>query len=350
MNTLYSFRAFLSGLYGIVSRSSYWRLPASPALTPTVFAARENSRFAEKQNCRPKCFGVSRPSTISQYIFFIGLFVALSACTTRLSKAPVVDRSRSLENIRMDQSALSPAPPGYYRVQPGDTLYRVALDHGQHYRDVARWNNLQNPDQIEVNQLLRVAPPADEANAPAQTSAIAAGSGTVTQVQPLQGASATPGTPLTLSGSESAGSEVTPDHLPAAGGQSSQSAPAVSGGITLAWPVRGPILDTFDQTRNKGINIGGTLGAPVKASAAGRVVYAGSGLRGYGNLVIVKHDATFLTAYAHNRALLVKENDTVTQGQQIAEMGDSDASRVMLHFEVRKQGKPVNPLQYLPKP
>ncbi|CAG9201963.1 LysM domain-containing putative peptidase lipoprotein YgeR (fragment) [Burkholderia gladioli] len=112
--------------------------------------------------------------------------------------------------------------------------------------------------------------------------------------------------------------------------------------------MRGPILNQFDDSKNKGVNIGGAAGTPVKAAADGRVVYAGNGLRGYGNLIIVKHDATYLTAYAHNRALMVKEGDSVTKGQKIAEMGNSDSDRVMLHFEVRRQGKPVDPLKYLP--
>ncbi|MHA7164638.1 peptidoglycan DD-metalloendopeptidase family protein, partial [Burkholderia pseudomallei] len=112
--------------------------------------------------------------------------------------------------------------------------------------------------------------------------------------------------------------------------------------------VRGALLNTFDDSKNKGINIGGPAGEAVKAAADGRVVYAGNGLRGYGNLIIIKHDATYLTAYAHNRALMVKEGDAVTKGQKIAEMGNSDSDRVMLHFEVRRQGKPVDPLKYLP--
>src|SRR5260364_184061 len=230
----------------------------------------------------------------------IVLSVALGACSTRLSNAPVVDRSRP-SGALLHPPVLQTVPPGYYRVQPGDTLYRIALDHGQHYLDVARWNHLPNPDQIEVNQLLRVVPPADEANAPAQTS-IADADRAAAQTQPLNGVSAAPGTPLTLSSPAQPGPEAA------------------------------------------------RAGAPIQASAAGRVVYAGNGLRGYAHLIIVKHNATFLTAYAHNRKLFARENETVAQGQKIAEMGDSDAKRVMLHFEVRKQGKPVDPLLYLPKP
>ncbi len=300
-------------------------------------------------NIAEKDSSVSGAPTIFQRFFCIVLSIALSACTTRMSKAPVIDRSPASGSALAGAPVFQPAPAGYYRVQPGDTLYRIALDHGQHYRDVARWNHLQNPDQIEVDQLLRVAPPTGNADASAETGALSAGSA-VAPVQPSEGASsAVQGMPLTVSGPESSRSGAAQTRLPA-DGQSSSPAPDISGGIALAWPVRGPILDAFNQTRNKGINIGGTPGTPVAAAAPGRVVYAGNGLRGYGNLVIVKHNATFLTAYAHNRALLVKENETVAQGQRIAEMGNSDANRVMLHFEVREQGRPVDPLQYLPKP
>uniref|UniRef100_UPI0012FEA2AE peptidoglycan DD-metalloendopeptidase family protein n=1 Tax=Macromonas nakdongensis TaxID=1843082 RepID=UPI0012FEA2AE len=130
---------------------------------------------------------------------------------------------------------------------------------------------------------------------------------------------------------------------------SAAAAPAASAeDVSFAWPAKGQLLDTFDEARYKGVGIGGRLGDPVLAAADGRVVYAGAGLRGYGNLIILKHNNTYLTAYAHNQALLVKEDQTVRQGQKIAEMGSSDADRVKLHFEVRRQGKPVDPLKHLP--
>jgi lipoprotein NlpD len=118
--------------------------------------------------------------------------------------------------------------------------------------------------------------------------------------------------------------------------------------IPWLWPASGPLLAGFDEARNKGLGIGGKAGDPVLAAADGRVVYAGSGLRGYGNLVIVKHNATYLTAYAHNQALLVKEDQVVRRGQKIAEMGSTDADRVKLHFEIRRQGKPIDPSRLLP--
>ncbi|AIO69922.1 peptidase M23 family protein [Burkholderia oklahomensis] len=130
--------------------------------------------------------------------------------------------------------------------------------------------------------------------------------------------------------------------LPAASAASEAAAPS------FAWPVRGPILKTPDGAKHPGINIGGAGGEPVKAAEDGVVAYAGNSLRGYGNFVIIKHDDVYLTAYAHNRALMVKEGDKVAKGRKIAEMGSSDADRVMLHFEIRRKGVPVDPLKYLP--
>jgi lipoprotein NlpD len=128
------------------------------------------------------------------------------------------------------------------------------------------------------------------------------------------------------------------------------TAPAAAGDDELGfiWPASGALISGFDDVRNKGLDIAGKAGDPVLAAADGRVVYAGSGLRGYGNLVILKHNNTFLTAYAHNQTLLVKEDQGVRKGQKIAEMGSTDADRVKLHFEIRRQGKPVDPSRYLP--
>ncbi|MCA8273271.1 peptidoglycan DD-metalloendopeptidase family protein [Burkholderia sp. AU30280] len=278
------------------------------------------------------------PLTLAQRAICVAAFsTLLAACATRLDNAPVVDRSGSLGTTGTAQPAapLPPAPPGYYRVKPGDTLYRIALENGQNYRDIAAWNNLANPNQIEVDQLLRVSPQAGAAVAGTQVAAPIAGAAVATA--PLSSGPATPGAGTS--------SVATP---PAAAAASSDTAAAPSGPVTFAWPARGPVLNGFDDAKNKGVNIGGTAGEAVKAAADGRVVYSGNGLRGYGNLIIIKHDATYLTAYAHNRALMVKEGDAVTKGQKIAEMGNSDSDRVMLHFEVRRQGKPVDPLKYLP--
>jgi len=270
----------------------------------------------------------------------------LTACATRLDQAPVVDRTAPLGTAAAQPPVpLGPPPPGYYRVKPGDTLYRIALENGQNYRDIATWNNLTNPNQIEVDQLLRVVPPGastTSAYTPGVVTAPVPGVGAAPGA-PAAGAPAQP--PIYGSGANAAAPSAAVPPQPGASGGDMAAAP---GNITLAWPVRGPVLNGFDDSKNKGINIGGAPGDSVKAAGDGRVVYAGNGLRGYGNLIIIKHDATFLTAYAHNRALMVKEGDAVTKGQKIAEMGNTDSDRVMLHFEVRRQGKPVDPLKYLP--
>ncbi|MFT6590670.1 MAG: lipoprotein NlpD [Rhodoferax sp.] len=214
--------------------------------------------------------------------------------------------------------------PGYYSVKPGDTLIRIGLEQGQSSRDIARWSNLENPNLIEIGQVLRVAPPVVVAS-------------TKPVVRPVTQGSITP--------------IVTPQ-VPAAKTSSAPApAPAASGSdddINWMWPTNGAVLAGFDEVKNKGIDMGGKAGDPVLAAADGRVVYVGAGLRGYGNLIILKHNNTYLTAYAHNQALLIKEDQSVRRGQKIAEMGSSDADRVKLHFEVRRQGKPVDPARYLP--
>ncbi|HEY2021982.1 peptidoglycan DD-metalloendopeptidase family protein [Paraburkholderia sp.] len=289
----------------------------------------------------------------------LALSLLMTACASRLDQAPVVDRSTGGTLATVPGAAsepavpLGPPPPGYYRVKPGDTLYRIALENGQNYRDISAWNNLTNPNQIEVDQLLRVVPPG--ANTAATTPGVATApigpNGTV-QSAPLANAPAAVGAAMPpLYGAGTNGSPangLANGAAPANSGAASDTGSAAAGNVAFAWPVRGPLLNTFNDTTNKGVNIGGSAGEAVKASADGRVVYAGNGLRGYGNLIIIKHDATYLTAYAHNRALMVKEGDAVTKGQKIAEMGNSDSDRVMLHFEVRRQGKPVDPLKYLP--
>jgi lipoprotein NlpD len=232
------------------------------------------------------------------------------------------------------------AKPGFYTIRPGDTLIRIALETGQNWRDLVRWNNLENPNMIEVGQSLRVtAPP------PGTTPE-------VTAVRPV-----TPAASAAVAPVASASEARPPASAPVV--QTAPPAPAVvarvpdaaEDDVPWAWPTAGvpTVLAGFDEARNKGLDIGGKAGDPVLASADGRVVYAGAGLRGYGNLIILKHNNTYLTAYAHNQALLVKEDQNVRKGQKIAEMGNSDADRVKLHFEIRKQGKPVDPSKYLPR-
>ena len=211
--------------------------------------------------------------------------------------------------------------PGYYTVKPGDTLIRIGLDAGQNLRDIVRWNNLENPNLLEVGQVLRIVPPTSE-NPLVVTRPVTSGTvGTTTAVASVRPASA-----------------------PA----SSPQPAATEDDIAWIWPAQGKLISGFDEVKNKGYDIDGKAGDAISASADGRVVYAGAGLRGYGNLIILKHNNTYLTAYAHNQTLLVKEDQTVKKGQKIAEMGNSDADRVKLHFEIRRQGKPVDPAKYLP--
>lgn len=280
----------------------------------------------------------------------LGLTVLLSALVLAgcaapkkpAQRAPVVDRSP----VSASAAAATPLPPGaenagkpgYYTVRPGDTLIRIGLETGQNWRDIQAWNGLVNPNLIEVGQVLRVVPPEPVAAATAPVTAAAPVQGTSAQPVPSSSAQGRPLSDPATTASASPSPAATP------------SAPnSASEDIRFIWPASGPVIDAFDEARNKGVGIGGRAGDPVVAAADGRVVYAGAGLRGYGNLIILKHNNTFLTAYAHNQALLVREDQTVRQGQKIAEMGSSDTDRVKLHFEVRRQGKPVDPLNHLPR-
>lgn len=276
----------------------------------------------------------------TRLVLLVAALVMAGCSTQRLGqKAPVVDRSTTRAPAATDGGstgtpAAAPAlpgaenagKPGYFTVRPGDTLIRIGLETGQNWRDIQAWNQLTNPNLIEVGQVLRVAPPGVD---PSQPAAAPVSSGTVA-ARPLPA----PGTSTPPATSPAASAPV-----PAA---------ASADAVAFVWPVAGSVIETFDEAKNKGVDIAGKLGEPVLAAAEGRVVYAGAGLRGYGNLIILKHNNTYLTAYAHNQSLLVREDQAVKQGQKIAEMGSSDADRVKLHFEVRRQGKPVDPLKYLP--
>ncbi|RQQ46442.1 LysM peptidoglycan-binding domain-containing protein [Burkholderia stagnalis] len=211
----------------------------------------------------------------------------------------------------------APVGPGFYRVESGDTLYKIARANRQSVQNIARWNQLSNPDAIEVGQVLRVAPPAGTTTAAATTAPSGVGTGSAGRSRPAPSAPA-------------------------------ESAVKPASNIALIWPSAGNVVRTFDGGKSKGIDIANAAGTPVIAAAPGVVVYAGNGLRGYGNLIILKHNADYLTAYAHNRALLVKEGQSVTQGQTIAEMGNTDSDRVALHFELRYGGRSIDPARYLP--
>ena len=325
-------------------------------------------------------------------LFLLALSAFLAACNTTHSPAPVVDRgtaSRAPEALR--NAATAPVAPrasdqrGYYTVRKGDTLLHIALDFGQNYRDLVIWNNLTNANDIKVDQVLRVASPEPGSGAP-QTGSVTVGSGV--EVRPLGTSPATgPAVAMTtgpvankagphgekrpysdaalaemqksesVNNTAAATTAAVPGAVPKPaeakpterGTPSVAAAPPVADeeNVTWIWPTDGKVSSGFDDGK-KGIDIAGKNGQQVLAASGGKVMYAGSGIRGYGNLVIVKHTSNLLSAYAHNKTILVKEGQIVTKGQKIAEMGNSDSDVVKLHFEIRQQGKPVDPSKFLP--
>ena len=339
------------------------------------------------------------------------LMIGVAACASR-GRAPIEDRSpRAAPPVVTPApapeapAAPEPPPPQLYTVKPGDTLRAIATERGIDYRELAAWNNLENPNKLVPGQVLRVSPPgagpatttgvqtmplrsapavqSGEAGAPpaAAASAAAAAGGRNTEsyktqpkaikepyseqalrdVQRAAGvASPAPPAPAdvtpppsvamaaearTLEPRPAEPKTVEPKTVP----KPATAPPDDGGKLDWAWPARGKVVTQFsDSTTFKGIDIAGSAGQPVTASAGGKVVYAGSGLRGYGKLIIIKHNDSYLSAYAHNRDILVKEGQQVVKGQKIAEMGNTDTDQVKLHFEIRRQGKPVDPLRYLP--
>jgi lipoprotein NlpD len=317
----------------------------------------------------PSGAGQSRNSNLGGFATCALVVLFLVGCASDKNRAPVEDRT-VFNRPAPASTASAPVPPasgpvttpvdnakpplpgaenagkaGYYTVKPGDTLIRIGLETGQNWKDILKWNNLENPNIIEVGQVLRVVAPGADPNAVA-TRAVTSSK---LETRPLDA----PRTPPAASGAIPAASSGVPvaAPVPAPSTPAPAPAPAAREGdddVNWLWPASGSVISGFDEARSKGLAIAGKAGDPVLAAADGRVVYAGSGLRGYGNLVIIKHNNTYLTAYAHNQALLVKEEQTVRRGQKIAEMGSTDAERVQLHFEIRKQGKPVDPARLLP--
>ena len=280
------------------------------------------------------------------FAFVAALLLAAGCASRSHTNAPVEDRGTGMSrqpaatvdpvNVKQLPGFENAGKPGYYSVKPGDTMIRIGLENGQNWRDIVRWNSLENPNLIEVGQVLRVAPPGGE-NTQVVTRPVSSGSAS-TSTSPATAVSA----PVQVAAARPAAAPPAPITAPS---------PAAATGdedVGWIWPAQGTLLAGFDEAKNKGLDISGKAGDAVIASADGRVVYAGAGLRGYGNLIILKHNNTFLTAYAHNQALFVKEDQSVKKGQKIAEMGNSDADRVKLHFEIRRQGKPVDPAKYLP--
>jgi lipoprotein NlpD len=327
-----------------------------------------------------------RPESRAVRLAAVVALMVLAGCTTATRKAPVEDRSKAARppSVAAQPATTAPAPvpvpaadnagrAAFYTVKPGDTLLRIALDHGQNWRDLARWNNLDNPNLVEVGQVLRVVPPAAPVPAaapagepaaaiaravpgagrvetrPLDSRAASVPAGTVVAAAPPTAPPAPPPPPAPAAATAPAPAAATASpSVPATAAEGSGAARGGTDELVWIWPAAGTVVAGFDEARNKGLTIAGKAGDPVLAAGDGRVVYAGSSLRGYGNLVIVKHNEVFLTAYAHNQALLVKDDQIVRRGQKIAEMGSTDAERVQLHFEIRRQGRPVDPAKLLP--
>jgi len=298
-------------------------------------------------------------SALRRWALLIAVSVVVG-CAQTPNRAPVEDRSATPRaTVAAASPAQSPASaaeaakpvavdtnsgkPGFYTVKSGDTLIRIGLDNGQNWKDLMRWNNLSNPNLIEVGQVIRiVAPGVDPATATARPVTTAR-----VETRPLDAKPGSASAPQ--SGAASAPAASASGASPAPAREAAPAAPREGDDdVNWAWPATTPVSTPFDEARSKGLVFRGKPGDPVYAAADGRVVYAGSGLRGYGNLVILKHNATYLTAYAHNQTLLVKDDQQVKRGQKIAEMGSTDADGVQLHFEIRKQGRPIDPARLLP--
>jgi len=327
-------------------------------------------------------------------LLLIAIATLLAACATK-TPAPVSDR-RPPSAVPAAPAASTPPTLGVAEVKPaevgkthtvqkGDTLIGIALQYGLDYRELAMWNNIDNPNLIKVDEVLRVTTPtlaaATSANgagkepkpgAPVATPLLPAtqpsaagerpaGNTATLKAEPrggkipytdqayqrlsAQSGAATPGTAVATT-VPVAPASTAPSTVPSA---PSVTPPAVTANedVDWAWPVKGKLIASFTEA-NKGIDIAGSKGTAVNAAGGGKVIYSGSGLRGYGRLVIIKHNVTWFSAYAHNEKIVVAEGQEVKRGQKIAEMGNSDADQVKLHFEIRKNGKPLDPTKFLP--
>lgn len=303
--------------------------------------------------------------------------LALAACATPPQKAPVIERAPGVDRPAPPASKpgkKAPAEkdwrPDTYTVKKGDTLYALGLEFGFDYKEIARWNDIPPPYVIKVGQKLKLK---DPNIAPQPVAAKPAEEGTVVtpikidsapQAKPIgEGGAPTETIPPAASGTpplisepkavkvpyaEQPAAEEKKPEAPKPADKPAEKAVVEEDAVDWAWPAPGKVLNSFSEA-SKGIDIAGEMGQPVQAAAPGKVVYSGSSLRGYGKLVIIKHNKTYLSAYAHNSNVLVKEGQDVSKGQKIAEIGNTDADRVKLHFEIRKQGKPVDPVLHLPK-
>jgi lipoprotein NlpD len=261
------------------------------------------------------------------------LVCMLTACASRPVNAPVGDRSEG--PVRN---------PDRHSVRQGDTLFSVAFLYGYTVEELADWNRLRPPYTIYKGQQLRLKPPVkNQASAGApQTSRPKRTARNSSQPKPRDSSQVSVPAPAAVPKRAA---------LDASASASRSLRVSSAASIRWSWPARGRLIRGYDPKRagKKGVNIAGKTGDSVRAAASGKVVYSGSGLSGYGRLIIIKHNKDFLSAYAHNRKLIAREGQWVEKGEVIAQMGSSGTDRTQLHFEIRKQGRPVDPLRYLPK-
>jgi lipoprotein NlpD len=319
-------------------------------------------------------------------LIFALLLPVIAGCASH-PPAPVEDRGKgpAAEKPKLAVPAVLVATDsraGFHTVKKGETLYSIALDNGRDYKDVAAWNNLDNPNLIRIGQQLRVAPPDDGAVAVAKPvissapveirPATPAGSGAGSSIsantetlkrEPKGGKLAWSDDALAKARQgdmtakpaeakpEAKAVEVKAAEKPVevkAAEKPAEKPPLAGDDVDWIWPANGKVIAAYTDGGSKGVDIAGKEGDPVLAAASGVVSYAGTGLRGYGNLIVLRHNATYLSVYAHNSKLLVKEKDTVARGQKIAEMGSTDTESPRLHFEIRREGKPADPQKFLP--
>lgn len=303
---------------------------------------------------------VDRRLKLVAAIFLAG--VLLAACTAP-RRAPVVERTPPAKPAPTAKAAAPDARPAFHTVKKGETLYSIALEYGLDYRELADWNSI-DPTRIQAGQQLRLTPPSATVSAAPLKSA----PGTI-EARPLgappAGASAVPMPGTAVVKREPKGvrmpysdqtyaqlASVKPEGGPAPKPEprvepKPEAAPSETG-LAWAWPAAGRLIGNFNGSTAKGITIAGKLGQPVVASAAGKVIHSGTGIRGLGKFIVIKHNDAYLSVYAHNSQLVVKEGDSVSRGQKIAEMGNTDTDQVKLHFEIRRFGKPVDPVKLLP--
>ncbi|WP_295627005.1 peptidoglycan DD-metalloendopeptidase family protein [uncultured Nitrosomonas sp.] len=336
-------------------------------------------------NCIVKlCIFIGRKSRSCTCNFYLLLatYLFLLGCSTTQPPVPVVDRVKA-DSVRSARLVESNNLDGqFYIVQQGDTLYGIALKNNIDYKKLAEWNGITDPSSIKLGQKISLSTPISDSQPilfalpqqpiaatikPDIDSSDFATSAANINIDKLKSSPKA----LKLPFSEQNVARLqypTNNNLPSAS-QSFPVSPAATANTKIEaapqpessrsdilashsvaewiWPTTGKLLSSFSKN-SKGVKISGQAGQPILASAAGEVVYSGHGLRGYGNLIIIKHNNIFLSAYAHNSRLLVKEGDAVASGQKIAEMGNTDTDMIQLHFEIRKHGKPVDPLEYLP--